>query len=565
MATLEETQIPPVAPVTQTVATAPITQTIAPTAPATGIPLLTTIKPSDVYSPINVQEVLSGSNKSLQNMKLSKLEKKLASGEAQAETNQANIMNQTKAMGVLTGEAAHQSRLDTARLNAVTGMYNAKLLDKQRKDAERSAFMTAYGADPSKRPKGMSKEEFAKALAGGKFSNLIPQAFKDAQEKSQLEMAVLRRQAAGTSESTGTWSESVDENGNPAMRNSKTNELRPMGSVTATEQSPEMKAIETELMTSAGEDKKVDPQKYLEMRNSFAKQGLEGGNAQTVSDAFDKSFSHLLSPEGSSYIQQRGGITVTPQATTGGSKAAQIAQSIMTPGSTLKLSGLSVKMQASVQQELNKLKEEALANGDIYGIIRASAGGKDVDASFLQSFEKGVNVLSQIDELSKTIEDEATGPILGIIRSNNPYDTKSQEIKAMLTAIVPNLARGIYGEVGVLTDNDIALYSKTLPTISSTEDVRNAVLGLTMRSVQRSLENKIKVQAGAGRNVSGMEGIYRGIEETASNIENKLPKPQEQANISPEKQQYLQGIGLSNNQIEQKSNGAISWFNSLFK
>lgn len=145
-------------------------------------------------------------------------------------------------------------------------------------------------------------------------------------------------------------------------------------------------------------------------------------------------------------------------------------------------------------------------------VLKNSKGGKAMDASSITSLSKSFNVLDQMNELSGYITGEATGPILGILRSNNPYDVKAQLIKAQLTAIVPNLARGVYGEVGVLTDNDVALYSRTLPNLSSTEDLRKAVLAMTVKTVQRSIENQLEVQAAGGRNVSGYENLYKKLQ-----------------------------------------------------
>lgn len=212
---------------------------------------------------------------------------------------------------------------------------------------------------------------------------------------------------------------------------------------------------------------------------------------------------------------------------------AEAAEIIMGGQSGMSLDDLPTKngYRAAVASELSKKKEEALASGDIYGIIAASAGGKDVSDTFIQSFEKSSNVLSQIGELQKAIEGEVLDPILGIIRSNNPYDKKAQLIKAQLTSIVPNLARGVYGEVGVLTDNDIKIYSQTLPNLRSTEDVAKLLLGATVRTVQRSLENKIRTQAGFGRDVSGIADQYRAISELAESL---LPTEQQ-----PAAQNYL--------------------------
>lgn len=194
------------------------------------------------------------------------------------------------------------------------------------------------------------------------------------------------------------------------------------------------------------------------------------------------------------------------------------ALAIMAPNSTTTIKDVPVKQRFAVEGELNKLKNQALQSGDIYGVIRASAGGKDASDTFKQSFEKALNVIDQIVNLKGTIEGESTGPIWGILRSNNPYDTKAQQIKAQITAIVPNLARGVYGEVGVLTDNDVALYSKTLPSLKSTQEVSDAVLGITIRSVQRSIENKIKSQAGFGVDMSGIENVYREVKAKADEL-----------------------------------------------
>lgn len=65
----------------------------------------------------------------------------------------------------------------------------------------------------------------------------------------------------------------------------------------------------------------------------------------------------------------------------------------------------------------------------------------------------------------------------------NPYNTDAQVLKAQLSSLIPNLARGVYGEVGVLTDQDIQNYAKTIPNLTSTEDVNKAVLAMTLDTI----------------------------------------------------------------------------------
>lgn len=156
-------------------------------------------------------------------------------------------------------------------------------------------------------------------------------------------------------------------------------------------------------------------------------------------------------------------------------------------------------------------------------LLLDSEGGKPITDTFAQSLNKGLNVLSQIGVLQENIKDTKTGPIAGAFRGANPWDTNAQTIKAQLNAIVPNLARGVYGEVGVLTDNDIANYSKTLPTLTSTEDIRNAVLGITVDLIGKSIKRTLEVNAANQKDVSGFVDIYTEMINTRDSIFSQIP------------------------------------------
>jgi hypothetical protein len=207
----------------------------------------------------------------------------------------------------------------------------------------------------------------------------------------------------------------------------------------------------------------------------------------------------------------------------------------MNPVSGQRLADIPTKggLRSQVSAELTKRRQEAMASGDMEGIMLASAGGKDVGEEFIKSFNKGVTVVNQISDLQRLFTEDDKGkytnaegekvkwdlsPIVGQWRKRNPFDEKAQAIKAQLTAIVPNLARGIYGEVGVLTDNDVRLYSQTLPNLTNTEDVKKAVLSMTIRTVQRALENNIRINATSGRDMSGQLGIYNEIKTEADRL-----------------------------------------------
>ncbi len=163
------------------------------------------------------------------------------------------------------------------------------------------------------------------------------------------------------------------------------------------------------------------------------------------------------------------------------------------------------------------------SNDPFVAKLANTAGGKPLTDTFAQKLDKGLTVLSQIGSLQSTIQNTKTGPIVGAFKGANPWDTNAQTIKAQLNAIVPNLARGVYGEVGVLTDNDIAQYSKTLPNLKSTEDVRNAVLGITVDLIGKSIKRTLEVNAANGKDVSGFIDLYSEMESTRDAIFSQIP------------------------------------------
>ena len=96
------------------------------------------------------------------------------------------------------------------------------------------------------------------------------------------------------------------------------------------------------------------------------------------------------------------------------------------------------------------------------------SGGRGIattDTKALGDFDSVTYTLNVInDKLAKIAQ---RGPIVGRIRGANPYDVPAQEIENLVTSVVPGLARGVFGEVGVLTDTDVARYMKLVPNIKT--------------------------------------------------------------------------------------------------
>lgn len=161
--------------------------------------------------------------------------------------------------------------------------------------------------------------------------------------------------------------------------------------------------------------------------------------------------------------------------------------------------------------------------------IRGSRGGRFLTQGELKPITDIQTIVGQAENITRLINTVDTGPIVGIIKSANPYDTKAQEMKAAITAIVPKLARGVYGEVGVLTDADIENYSRTIANLKNTSDVNKAVMAMTLDIATRSLANQLNSLSAGGRDVSRFESIYQGMNEKALKIKSELGVGQNQS------------------------------------
>jgi len=225
---------------------------------------------------------------------------------------------------------------------------------------------------------------------------------------------------------------------------------------------------------------------------------------RTIKDADLVGF--VYPPGGKAELQGQGA------KSTNSNDPAQIAQNIMQGNLGLDLDSIKQELRPAVANELAKFKNQALKSNDTIGFIKASAGGKQLSDTATATLGKAQNVLNQIGDLNTTINSMDTGPVTNLFRSANPYDVDKTKLKAQLQAIVPNLARGIYGEVGVLTDNDIDNYIQTLPNGASTEDQKKALMDFTLNIVNKSIKTSLKNYAMSGYNVSGYAPLLKEID-----------------------------------------------------
>lgn len=83
------------------------------------------------------------------------------------------------------------------------------------------------------------------------------------------------------------------------------------------------------------------------------------------------------------------------------------------------------------------------------------------------------------------------------------------------------MARGVFGEVGVLTDQDIANYMKTLPNIKQTADVQDVVQFALLDTLKNSLDSAIAIDSGT-YDISGLAGQYKKLNSKIEELRNKI-------------------------------------------
>lgn len=171
-------------------------------------------------------------------------------------------------------------------------------------------------------------------------------------------------------------------------------------------------------------------------------------------------------------------------------------------------------------------KNKVMSNPDatVEEILKYSKWWKDLTDTPINQLSKYNNAISSMQEIKDLFDKQKTWPVLWALKWLNPYDVNAQALESAINAAIPNLARWVYWEVWVLTDNDINLYKKTLPNIRSTEWVANAVLALTLRKISNWYKWILQTQAWAWRDVSWFIWAYRSIENQIKSIEDKLPK-----------------------------------------
>lgn len=188
---------------------------------------------------------------------------------------------------------------------------------------------------------------------------------------------------------------------------------------------------------------------------------------------------------------------VTPAA------AAQIPEGFVALGATMDESG-----KLDVRYGPPKAEGKALSQEEVNRI--ASLNQAEMDLDTLQQLYSGLPA-------------SYGGPVSGRIKSmamagQNP---NIAALENAITAATPNLARGVFREVGVLTDADVERYKKLLPSPYDTDEVRKRKVEQLRDRIAKGRKEMVASLKAAGRDVegfapAGVSGVARYDSEAAA-------------------------------------------------
>lgn len=125
-----------------------------------------------------------------------------------------------------------------------------------------------------------------------------------------------------------------------------------------------------------------------------------------------------------------------------------------------------------------------------------SQGKKDLTSTQGTRISELYNVTSRIAGLADEVKKGDTGPVKGVFKKVNPYNVNARTFMAQLTSALPGVARGVFGEVGVLTDTDMARYAQVLPSLTQPNDVNKALTLLALSGLKNTIQTELGVMSG---------------------------------------------------------------------
>jgi len=179
---------------------------------------------------------------------------------------------------------------------------------------------------------------------------------------------------------------------------------------------------------------------------------------------------------------------VTPQS------SSAIPKDFVALGATMDESG-----KLDIRYGPPKAEGKALSQTEVAGIAALNQAEMD---------------LNTLENTYKQLGENYGGPVSARVKSlamggQNP---NIAALENAITAATPNLARGVFREVGVLTDQDVARYKQLLPAPTDTQEVRTRKIKQLRDRIAQGRKEMVTSLEAAGRDVQGFsKGAGGGV------------------------------------------------------
>jgi len=184
--------------------------------------------------------------------------------------------------------------------------------------------------------------------------------------------------------------------------------------------------------------------------------------------------------------------------------------------------------------------------------IKNSAGGKQVVSTDQQMLGKIFTVMGQLSQVKDAFDTAAargkTGAFKGKITDLKFWDEDKAVIDAALAGVVPTVARGIFGEVGVLTDNDINNYKKAIASVKTPEEARDKIFNMLLTNIGAKATQTLKSNANAKFDVSGYTDDYESM---MKELNTKLGVPAPKVSTNPALYSDINGLFSAMDETQQ--------------
>lgn len=175
-------------------------------------------------------------------------------------------------------------------------------------------------------------------------------------------------------------------------------------------------------------------------------------------------------------------------------------------------------IKKSALKGLSEIPENAYVLDDTEG------AGKQIPSPTVLNVNEGSAVANKLPDISKLIKDNPNvfGPVVGRIRSGNPYDKDAQAVDSEMRTSSQQFGRFMEG--GVLRKEDEYKYRKMFPQGGDTPDVAESKLLNVQRVLALKYNSDIKALRDSGYDTTGFKEL-EVPESLATRLERgKLPK-----------------------------------------